>query len=100
MVSSGSKARRPVRVPYKNDLPLTICFVCFVPAEYGKSQFDVILAQVATGNSTLVTLLVKLLKPKGKCVFRDDSAASVEQARSNLLLAGFINIVASESNGT
>ncbi|XP_040167918.1 anamorsin homolog [Anopheles arabiensis] len=67
-------------------------------AEYGKSQFDVILAQVATGNSTLVTLLVKLLKPKGKCVFRDDSAASVEQARSNLLLAGFINIVASDSN--
>ncbi|XP_035915298.1 anamorsin homolog [Anopheles stephensi] len=67
-------------------------------AEYGNSQFDVILAQVSTSNTTLVTLLVKLLKPKGKVVFRDDSAASVEQARSNLLLAGFINIVASDNN--
>uniref|UniRef100_A0A182M6Q8 Anamorsin homolog n=1 Tax=Anopheles culicifacies TaxID=139723 RepID=A0A182M6Q8_9DIPT len=67
-------------------------------AEYGKSQFDVILAKVSTSNTKLITLLVKLLKPKGKVVFRDESAESVDQARSNLLLSGFINIVASDNN--
>uniref|UniRef100_A0A182JL34 Anamorsin homolog n=1 Tax=Anopheles atroparvus TaxID=41427 RepID=A0A182JL34_ANOAO len=67
-------------------------------AEYEASQFDVILANVATGNNTLVTHLVKLLKPKGKAVFKDDTATTPELARSNLLLAGFINIVASDKN--
>ncbi|XP_053676011.1 anamorsin homolog [Anopheles nili] len=67
-------------------------------AEYGNSQFDVVLANVPTGNSSLVTHLVKLLKPKGKAVFKDDMVANVELARSNLLLSGFINIVASENN--
>uniref|UniRef100_A0A182NGL8 Anamorsin homolog n=1 Tax=Anopheles dirus TaxID=7168 RepID=A0A182NGL8_9DIPT len=67
-------------------------------AEYGNSQFDVILANVSTGNSALIALLVKLLKPKGKAVFKDDTTTSFELARSNLLLAGFINIAASSNN--
>ncbi|XP_055597682.1 anamorsin homolog [Uranotaenia lowii] len=61
-------------------------------AGYGKSQFDVILANVSTSATELITHLLNLVKPKGKVVFKDD-AAKVELARSNLLLCGFINIV-------
>ncbi|XP_058057217.1 anamorsin homolog [Anopheles bellator] len=67
-------------------------------AEYGNSQFDLVLANVRTGNAAIVTHLVKLLKPKGKAVFKDDAVTSAESARANLLLAGFINVVASENN--
>uniref|UniRef100_A0A2M3ZIR8 Anamorsin homolog n=1 Tax=Anopheles braziliensis TaxID=58242 RepID=A0A2M3ZIR8_9DIPT len=58
-------------------------------AEYGNSQFDVILANVATSDANLMAQLVKLLKPKGKGIFKSDAA------RTDLLLAGFINVVAS-----
>ncbi|KAL1384587.1 hypothetical protein pipiens_013046 [Culex pipiens pipiens] len=66
---------------------------------YGQSQFDVILANVSTGNSELVSHLLKLTKPKGKAVFKDDSAAGgAETVRANLLLSGFINIASAEGN--
>lgn len=65
-------------------------------AGYGQSQFDVVLANVPTGNSELVSYLLKLTKPKGKAVFKDDSAA--ETVRANLLLSGFINIATVEGN--
>ncbi|XP_058819463.1 anamorsin homolog [Topomyia yanbarensis] len=66
-------------------------------ADYEQSQFDVILANVPTGNSQLVCHLLKLVKPKGKVVFKDDSA-NTDAARSNLLLSGFINITSIEGN--
>lgn len=65
-------------------------------AGYGQSQFDVVLANVSTGNSELVSYLLKVTKPKGKAVFKDDSAA--ETVRANLLLSGFINIASVEGN--
>lgn len=65
-------------------------------AGYGQSQFDVVLANVSTVNSELVSHLLKVTKPKGKAVFKDDSAA--ETVRANLLLSGFINIAAVGGN--
>lgn len=66
-------------------------------AGYNQSQFDIILAKVPTNNTELITHLLKLAKPKGKVVFKDDSA-SIEMARSSLLLSGFINISSMEGN--
>ncbi|XP_055641212.1 anamorsin homolog [Toxorhynchites rutilus septentrionalis] len=66
-------------------------------AGYGQSLFDVVLANVPTDNSNLVSHLLKLVKPKGKVVFRDDSANG-DAIRSNLLLSGFVNIVSVEGN--
>lgn len=63
---------------------------------YGQSQFDIILANVSTGNSELVSHLLKLTKPKGKAVFKD--AGGAETIRANLLLSGFINIASAEGN--
>lgn len=66
-------------------------------AGYGQSQFDVILANVASGSAEVASHLLKLVKPKGKVVFKDDSANS-DATRSNLLLSGFINIASLEGN--
>lgn len=66
-------------------------------ASYGQSQFDVILANVASGSPEVASHLLKLVKPKGKVVFKDDSANS-DATRSNLLLSGFINIASLEGN--
>lgn len=66
-------------------------------AGYGQSQFDVVLANVSSGNSEMASQLLKLVKPKGKVVFKDDSA-NADQTRSNLLLSGFINIASLEGN--
>lgn len=66
-------------------------------ADFSKSQFDVILANVSTGNTELITHLLKVVKPKGKVVFKDDSIPH-ETTCSNLLLSGFINITALENN--
>lgn len=67
-------------------------------ADYGQSQFDVILANVTTGNAEIVSYLLKLTKPKGKVVFKDESAGGAEAVRANLLLSGFINITTAEGN--
>ncbi|XP_065088928.1 anamorsin homolog [Ochlerotatus camptorhynchus] len=66
-------------------------------AGYGQSQFDVILANVASGSAEVASHLLKLVKPKGKVVFKDDSA-NTDVTRSNLLLSGFINIASLEGN--
>ncbi|XP_055546259.1 anamorsin homolog [Wyeomyia smithii] len=66
-------------------------------ANYGNSQFDVILANVSTGNTDLISHLLKLVKPKGKVVFKDDSIQA-ETACSDLLLSGFINITPLETH--
>ncbi|XP_053695634.1 anamorsin homolog [Sabethes cyaneus] len=66
-------------------------------ANFSKSQFDVIFANISTGNSELVSYLLKIVKPKGKVVVKDDSMQG-ETACSNLLLSGFINIVPLENN--
>lgn len=66
-------------------------------ASYGQSQFDVILANVASGSPEVASHLLKLVKPKGKVVFKDDSA-NPDATRSNLLLSGFINIASLEGN--
>ncbi|XP_058446910.1 anamorsin homolog [Malaya genurostris] len=66
-------------------------------ANYQQSQFDVILACVPTESSALVSRFLKLVKPKGKVVFKDDSAQP-DIARTNLLLSGFINIASEDGN--
>lgn len=66
-------------------------------AGYGQSQFDVILANVTSGSSEVASHLLKLVKPKGKVVFKDDSA-NPDATLSNLLLSGFINILSSDGN--
>lgn len=66
-------------------------------AGYGQSQFDVVLANVYSANAELASHLLKLVKPKGKVVFKDDSA-NTDTIRSNLLLSGFINITSENGN--
>lgn len=66
-------------------------------AGYGQSQFDVVLANVPSENAEMASSLLKLVKPKGKVVFKDDSA-NADATRSNLLMSGFINITSLEGN--
>uniref|UniRef100_U5EZP7 Anamorsin homolog n=1 Tax=Corethrella appendiculata TaxID=1370023 RepID=U5EZP7_9DIPT len=69
-------------------------------ASYPTSQFDTILLLFSSDynyNQEFLTHLLKLLKPRGKFIFKNESN-SPEINRSNLLLSGFVNINLLENN--